>query len=469
MSKKVIFMLTICGLAAVCLSLFSFYRQAYYLIFLGMAGAGIFILKRGKVTAYDWLILLALTIPLHTLRIGGQTHFIRLTEIAFIPFFFSCLIEKKKNASPFIMRKEFFWIFAFLAVNILSISKSLHPLISIERVFIVGYLILFCYLVSDTFRSVDKELGMIKAMIAISACSAVLAVFQTVLPQLHILPTRALATIGNVTVYRASFGWKDPNYYALYLGMNAALCLSFLCSPRIKKTTFLKICLFFQIAGILATFSRMGVICFILALVYVLFSYNKRKFALAVLILMVIIGAGLAVSVEKIYEKYPFFKAYIFRQPELDTLKQYPRLILVHRWDAFRANWQMFLDNPFLGVGPFMAMDNYAKYRPKDALWHTREMLDSHNQYLQLLSEKGVFGFLFFLGFIFLVWRQLTKHIKKQKDPQIEAIAVGLKGSLVVYLLACLVAQATHEVQFWLIIGLAFALLNIIDKEVNAG
>ncbi len=460
-------MLAICGLLAICVSLFSYYRQAYYLLFFGILGSSAFIVKKGKITIYDWLIVLVVTIPLHTLRIGGQTHFLRLTEVAFIPFFFSYLIKKRNDAESFKIRKEFFWIFAFLIVNILAISKSLYPLVSIKKVAILGYLILFCYLVSDMFKTIKKEELVIKAMIGISACSAVLAVFQSFLPQLHILSTKALTVIGGITIYRASAGWKDPNYYALYLGMNAALCLSFLVSSRIKKTTFLRVCFFLQIAGIIATFSRMGILCFIFVLVYMMFSYNKRKLGWIMLIIMMLSGVGIVSSIEKIYEKYPLAQAYIFRQPKLETLQQYPRLILVHRWDAFRANWKMFLDNPFLGVGPFMAMDNYAEYRPKDALWYTREMLDSHNQYLQLLAEKGIFGFLFFIGFIFLVWKRLSKYIGQKKGPQAEAIAIGLRGSLFVYLVACLVAQTTHEVQFWLVVGLSLALFNIGDEKIN--
>lgn len=467
MSKKLTAALLLCALFAGLLAVFSSYRQLYYFLFVVVAGAVIFIVKQGEITVYDWLVLFICTIPFHALRIGGQTHFVRLSEIAFIPFVLWYLAGRIKRPTPFKIRREFFWIIAFLVINILSISKSLHPLVSAKRVLIIGYLILFAYLVSDTIKTTERELSIIKAMIAVSALSATLAVLQTFIPQLHVVPIKELVAVGKVTLYRASAGWIDPNYYALYLAMNAALSLSFILSPRIKTTPFLRICLLLQLAGLVATFSRMGAICLAGAFIYLLFSYGRKKAALAIIILILLSLIAVVVSVEQIYEEHPVVQAYIFRQPDLEALQEYPRLILVHRWDAFRANWRMFLDNPLLGVGPFMAMDNYAQYKPEDALWYTRQMLDSHNQYLQLLAEKGIFGLLFFMGFIVLIWRRLSRCVKQPAATETGAILLGLKAGLVAYLIACLAAQATHELQFWLTLGLALALLNILERPSN--
>jgi tryptophanase len=79
------------------------------------------------------------------------------------------------------------------------------------------------------------------------------------------------------------------------------------------------------------------------------------------------------------------------------------------------------------------------------------------------LAEKGIFGLLTFLGFIFMVWKKINYYLGKAgKD--LKALALGLKGALLAYLIACFVAQATYEVQFWLTIGLSLALINILER-----
>jgi O-antigen ligase len=432
---------------------------------LGAVAVIIFIFKKGEITIYDWLVLFIFTIPFHTLRIGGVTHFIRLSEIAFLPFFLWWVIERfLRPKGPLKMRKEFIMMLGFLAINILSTIKSMSPLVSIKRVIIIAYLILFCYLVSDIIRSPKRLLFVIKAMIVISALSAILAILQSFMPQFHIFTTLPLVSLGKISFYRAGAGWHDPNYYAMYLAMNIVLTLSLLFAGVLNKRSLLITCLILQLGGMVATFSRMGHIALFAAFLYLLSIYGKRRSAITIFLIIILLLSGLVYSIDYIYQKAPFIQAYIFRVPDIGLLKKHPSMILVHRWDAFRANWRMFLDNPFLGVGPFMSMRNYARYRPFDAIWQERESLATHNQYLELLSEKGIFGFLFFMGFILLVFRKLTHYIKERRGVWQDATLVGLKAAIIVYLISCLVGQATHELQFWLTMGLSLVLFNILEK-----
>jgi len=163
MKKGLFISLIICLALGLLIPFLSSYRQFYYLSLLGAVAVIIFIFKKGNITIYDWLVLLIFTIPFHTLRIGGATHFIRLSEIAFLPLFLWWVIERfLRPKGPLKMRKEFIMMIGFLAINILSTTKSMYPLISIKRVIIITYLILFCYLVSDIIRSPKRLLFVIK-------------------------------------------------------------------------------------------------------------------------------------------------------------------------------------------------------------------------------------------------------------------------------------------------------------------
>ncbi len=465
--KQFLISLSVCLLMAIAIVLFSNYRQFYYLLFLGAVSVGIVIFKKGKITIYDWFALVIFTIPFHSLRIGGETHFIRLSEIAFIPFFLWWIAQKSlKENKQLKIRKEFIAILGFLLINILSTSKSMYPLMSIKRVLIISYLILFCYIISDMIRNKERFSFVIKVMIIVASASSILAILQVFVPALHLFKKHYLVSLGGITLYRASAGWHDPNYYALYLTMNIALILSYLFSNKSGGRRMLKICFLLQCGGLLATFSRMGHICFFVVFLYLLCAYGKGKAAFIILLIIVIAAVGMVLFVDYIYDKHPVLKAYLFRFPDLNMLRKYPHLILVHRWDAFRANWKMFLDNPFLGVGPYMSVYNYDKYKMPDALTYSRQYLATHNQYLQLLSEKGIFGFISFMAFILLIWRKLTFYIKRNKHTKEGAILIGFKAGLISYLVASLVGNTTHELQFWLTAGLCLALFSMFESSI---
>ena len=69
-----------------------------------------------------------------------------------------------------------------------------------------------------------------------------------------------------------------------------------------------------------------------------------------------------------------------------------PLLIAGYRRDAWIANIGMFLDYPLLGVGPFMSTLMYSEYRPDDQIYPLKGGLAVHNEYLSLLSERGLIG-----------------------------------------------------------------------------
>ena len=82
--KKLLIMALLVG---VLISLFSQTREFYYVSALLVLGAVFFSLKKWSLSLTDMLVLFLITVPLHTLRFGSEEHFIRLSEIAFIPLF----------------------------------------------------------------------------------------------------------------------------------------------------------------------------------------------------------------------------------------------------------------------------------------------------------------------------------------------------------------------------------------------
>ncbi len=462
MKKFLLLALAIGALIPICAQI----REFYYLSALFVFALLLFAINKKPVSLINLLVLFLITIPLHTFRLGGIEHFIRLSEIAFIPLFLVWIMSRflNKSKEPFTIRKEFLLLGIYLLINIASTRNSIYPAISIEKTLILAYLFLFTYIVSDIINKKERLTTVVKAMIWISSISAIIAAAQSVFPQLLIFKRVSIGTAFGISFYRTGVGWHDPNYYALYLALNAIITLSLLLSRHGKKYRFLKICFLLQLIGVLSTFSRTVMGSLALASLYPLIYFGRKKTVLAILLFIIITMGIMASSASIIYKKYPLISSIVYRIPDQETLSKQPTLIMGHRYAAFMSNWSMFLDHPILGVGPFMAMYNFDKYKPF-GYKYPYPILASHNQYLQLLAEKGIFGFVVFLAFISIIIKNINISIRNLPDSEYKAYLVGFKSAILVYLIASLALETSHELQFWLTAGLSMAFFNIMKKE----
>lgn len=72
---------------------------------------------------------------------------------------------------------------------------------------------------------------------------------------------------------------------------------------------------------------------------------------------------------------------------------------VIQRFYYFTAGWNIFLENPIVGVGVGDVEDGYqAYYNKTDSLLTNPWRLRAHNQYLTILLSFGVIGFIIFLG-----------------------------------------------------------------------
>jgi len=131
------------------------------------------------------------------------------------------------------------------------------------------------------------------------------------------------------------------------------------------------------------------------------------------------------------------------------------------------ANWKMFLDHPFFGIG-------YGIYK-----WRLREYFDlmgapaeqfeshAHNQYLHFLAGTGLLGLLCFLIFIgFNLWTT-WKLIVITKTSSLKGMALGLLGSQICFLVAALTESNFERAKVrWTY--LVFAALGIAALKINS-
>lgn len=109
------------------------------------------------------------------------------------------------------------------------------------------------------------------------------------------------------------------------------------------------------------------------------------------------------------------------------------------RVSAWQINWSFTSQHILFGMGPAGYAVYYMTYNPTDAM-------ATHSNYIDILSETGVIGTIFYLGiFAVLLWRGLVVYSRlKGKRNFLEALTVAALGGTV----GCLVIMAFGD---WLI------------------
>ncbi len=133
---------------------------------------------------------------------------------------------------------------------------------------------------------------------------------------------------------------------------------------------------------------------------------------------------------------------------------------ILERVSQWYAGWQMFADNPILGVG----IGNYPKAYETYALpgWPTG-VGHAHNYYLNLAAEGGLVTFAAFILFLFLAWRLAAVTWRRAQDPLGRALGLGLMGSLAAFCAQGLVDSLfVHSIG--ILLGILFGLLSALGR-----
>lgn len=228
--------------------------------------------------------------------------------------------------------------------------------------------------------------------------------------------------VSGQTIMRAFGLFPDPHMMAFFLGLVLPIALSLWLFGKKNKATLFLICGLLFVA-LLLTFSRGGYLGIIFAVLLILFlgwRFLKEKTRLILIISTLFICLILAV----------------FAQPAISRLVSsfsFSEGSSIGRMQIWQEAWQISLKNPLLGVG----FGNYS--REVNPLASYRNPITSHNLYLDIFSETGIFGLAVWLFLIFGSLFQLIKSLKKYKgkkpDDFLPALNIGLAGSLGYFLI----------------------------------
>ncbi len=228
------------------------------------------------------------------------------------------------------------------------------------------------------------------------------------------------------------------NDLASYLIVIIALLIAILVSNRLTKVSRLTLTLLgiFLGASLILTFSRGGWMGFIFSLFLMLFlSKNYIK-----IIPLIIISILFLLFLPGVKERF----AYTF-QGAGDA----DRLIV---WGSAL---RMISENPFLGKGIGTFMDYFHKYVPNLYTQYT------HNCYLQIWAETGVFSLLSFLLFVGAILYKGTRAFRKTSSPLLLGLLCALFGFLVHSFFDTQLYSLQLATLFWFILGLTAAVTKL--------
>jgi O-antigen ligase len=241
---------------------------------------------------------------------------------------------------------------------------------------------------------------------------------------------------------RASGTYISPNNLSNLLAMLLPLTLAYLLVGRLSifARIFLGYAAVTMAVGLAVTFSRGGYISaaagIILVLGVLLFHGNHRLRALLLLLVM-LVGGSLFV---KAYLSKTF--AYVHRVNNPDVTMAVV-LDTTARLEMWQAAAQMWLDHPWVGVGPDHYDYRFREYRPETIQSRPDR---AHNDYLNLLADWGVAGgviVLTGLGIFVFHLRQTWPHVRREEN----AFGTGQSNRFAFFLGAVggLTALAVHS------------------------
>lgn len=271
--------------------------------------------------------------------------------------------------------------------------------------------------------------------------------------------------VGRTSDYRIAGPVGDPNFFAQIMLVLVPLAIERLWH---EKRLFLRmaaaLALVVSLLTIVFTFSRGAFLGLFVMFLVILIYYRPRPSAILIALLLFIPLL------------YLLPQTYIQRLETISNIlpwsSEAPReLALRGRLSELAVGWQMFQDHPFLGVGLNNYPAHYLDYSGSVGLDPRLEARSAHNLYLQVATETGLLGLLAFGAILWLAFRGLLRapaEFRRLALDDTAEIARAFTIGLVGYFVAATFLHAAYPRYMWLLLGIAFAIPNIVRHERQA-
>jgi len=354
-----------------------------------------------------------------------------------------------------------FALTVFIAPNINLAAKEMLKWIELAAVFLAG---------TSLIEAPAHRRTLLIWLLGAGASQALVGLVQSVLRQ---GPEHFM--IGGL-IMRAYGTFEQPNPFGGYLGLTVPLAVSlavFGLQPGLARRLVIVVALITALALAL-TLSRGAWTAQLVALALVLAVSNTRArqaLGAGVVFVVILLAALWPLIPSEVTER---LTSVVVSAVDLGSVKEAvvtpDNWAVLERLSQWYAGWEMFLDNPILGVGIGNYNAAYETYRLEQwpvALGH------AHNHYLTIAAEAGFVGFLAYVFFWVVVFRACAHALRRAPGRIERAVVVGILSSLAAF--------ATHNLFDVLFVhgmgvtlGLLLTLLHgaphgLADRPASAG
>jgi O-antigen ligase len=139
------------------------------------------------------------------------------------------------------------------------------------------------------------------------------------------------------------------------------------------------------------------------------------------------------------------------------------------RYSENLAAWQMFLDNPLLGVGLNNYKSHYLEYSRDIGLDPRLEGRSPHSLYLEILSELGFLGMVWFIILQWVTFKGLYQAYQKFNaagNKNFASLPLSFGVAIIGYLIAGIFLHVSHSRFFWLIYAIALSIPIVANNTL---
>ena len=200
----------------------------------------------------------------------------------------------------------------------------------------------------------------------------------------------------------------DPNTYAaslfLPLGLAAACALS---TEKVGRRLFFFALSAVLVAGISLTFSRSALLVTGLMFCCALILWHEKLTPIHWILILIAMTAGLIFMPHSICERITSLGQALLNGPGQTETS------LLRRSNYLIVGWNIFKEYPVFGAGPgnFSVLHAMPSFQPLNSLVGVQRL--PHNLYLQVITETGIIGMIFFAGITGNVVGTLWGSVKK--------------------------------------------------------
>jgi O-antigen ligase len=278
----------------------------------------------------------------------------------------------------------------------------------------------------------------------------------------------ALITVGSLIVHHTKDGrlvgiqkgiLENSNDLAINIAINFPLCMAFVFASKggLRKVLW-TLSLFALMAGVVATYSRSGMIAMVISCLICLWEFGvkgRRFMLLASTAILGVLSVGFLVA----SPRYASRLASLVKRPAAadinGSMESHGDSSLEARSHLLKESIRLMFVHPIFGVGP----GNFPVV--------TEEWRVAHNTYTEFGAEAGIPALLLFLALLFTSVRRIRivqKLPRYAADPEVRLWCSALWAALTGYAAGAMFASTEYNLFPYFIVGYICALHQIASK-----